>query len=177
MLLAWAVAAAAHNNLFLECCSVFHSPESMINILQSDLSTLNSNIYSSIPYVGRAQGPKLVVTFITRVTEAILPYAAFSAFLQASYCRQQGYALLITNNSFAQVDYITFPKLSFILETMTTGRGIHSDYIVWIDADLIILDLNFRIEELAAKYPRANILISADVSSSANTEVQTKRLQ
>jgi hypothetical protein len=33
---------------------------------------------------------------------------------------------------------------------------------MWIDADLIFLDMNLRIEQVAASYPKAHILISAE---------------
>lgn len=37
-------------------------------------------------------------------------------------------------------------------------------YIVWVDADLIITDLGMRIEEIAADYPDADLIMSRDVA-------------
>lgn len=50
--------------------------------------------------------------------------------------------------------------------TRSSGRGV--EYIVWLDADLVVLDFDHRsiFEELAGMYPQANILVSRD----ANTE-------
>jgi hypothetical protein len=49
------------------------------------------------------------------------------------------------------------------------GLGLGLDYLVWWDADLVPLDTSFRLEQLAARYPKAHIIMSADVSSIANS--------
>jgi hypothetical protein len=37
------------------------------------------------------------------------------------------------------------------------------EYFVWIDADMIVLDMGVRIEEIGSQYPDADILMSKDV--------------
>jgi hypothetical protein len=36
------------------------------------------------------------------------------------------------------------------------------DFVLWIDADMIILDMRLRVEQIAAQYPSAHILVSAE---------------
>lgn len=52
---------------------------------------------------------------------------------------------------------------------MRVEMFIYKSIILCYCTDLIPLDLNFRVEQIAAQYPQAHILLSKDVSSVANT--------
>ena len=47
------------------------------------------------------------------------------------------------------------------------GWGRNLDWIVWLDADAIILDMNMHIEKVAASRPNAHILMSAEHAGSS----------
>jgi hypothetical protein len=56
--------------------------------------------------------------------------------------------------------------MQVVQETCSPPALVHS---CSLPADLIMLDMKYRIEAVAAQYPKAHILMSADVSSIANT--------
>lgn len=41
------------------------------------------------------------------------------------------------------------------------------EYLLWVDADMIVLDLGLRLEQVAAEHPNAHILISAEHAGSS----------
>jgi len=47
--------------------------------------------------------------------------------------------------------------------------ALSSDYLVWLDADCILLAPDVRLEQIAAAKPEAHVLLSADASNDANT--------
>jgi hypothetical protein len=53
-----------------------------------------------------------------------------------------------------------------VQETCSPPALVHS---CSLPADLVMLDMKYRIEAIATQYPKAHILMSADVSSIANT--------
>ena len=54
---------------------------------------------------------------------------------------------------------------------MTGGEAYFSDYLIWMDADAVPLNMSLRLEQLAAAHPQAHILASKDSSSMINTGV------
>lgn len=43
------------------------------------------------------------------------------------------------------------------------GWARNVEYIVWVDADLIVLDMGLDIQQVSDQYPDAHILASADI--------------
>jgi len=158
-----------------ECCDAVASENehALLACVNSSLARNNeAKLASALPMatIGAA-GPSLVVAFVTRATSNIYSYAAYSLFAQAVYADEHGgYVLLPLQEDSPTPDYTYHRKLVPILETME--RSVVKDvvdYIVWIDADVVLLDLALRIEAIAARHPQAHLLLSADVSSLANT--------
>ena len=156
------------------CCADADATAVLRCVNASLASAEQSSFAAGAPYLLAGpisvQGPSLSVVILTRVTKDIFEYAAWSLFLQAVYAERNGYSLLALpdRENTAQSDYQYYRKLSPMIEAME-GAAFHSDYFVWMDADLVVLDLDMRIEQIAAAYPAAHILMSADVSSVANT--------
>jgi hypothetical protein len=181
-----------------DCCQYVNlqNHNFLIKCLNSSI-TLNTNefVLNNVPYLSNKKGPRYLIAFITRATENIHNYAAYSIFSQAIYTNLRGYAFIpiLTNTSIYSTfneDYLYYRKLSPILEAISgikkstrindknsydildngdNNAAFHSDYIVWLDADLIVIDLNMKIENLIGKYPEAHIMMSSDVSNIANT--------
>jgi len=64
--------------------------------------------------------------------------------------------------------YITAQSLYLCLIAPSSNLlGVDFDYILWVDADLIILDMNFDVLDLVALHPEADILISAESAGSS----------
>ena len=89
---------------------------------------IKQNSYAQcLPY-----GPTISFALISRVTEPIYSYAAFSVFIQTIYAIQNGY--FISNDDFPyNDDYSMFPKILPLLAAMTSSSTIF-DFYVWIDA-------------------------------------------
>eukprot|EP01038_Epipyxis_sp_PR26KG_P013665 gene13665-18337_t len=152
--------------LFSNCFDLLTLKTPFDNIfgrINESITTLfqNSNHYEYGP-----QDLKLV--FLTRSTSDIYTYSLYSLFLQSIYCYYNNYVLLPLFTDSKLEDYLYHRKLTNILETLNS-YGFMIDYIIWLDADLILLDFNFSIRDLIIRYENSHIIISADVSTMVNT--------
>jgi len=171
------------------CCTET-SPPLLIECINGSLHSKYNEITNRIPYLMNEKGPKLVVSLLSRSTHDIHEYAAWSHFIQAAYANRNGYIHHISAKIYTKAeDFDHYPKLAWVLEKLDDIDD-HSDYIAWLDAgtiltvlafllsnlrifvqclDLIVLDFRLRLEAVAADYPTANVIMSADVSTLANT--------
>jgi hypothetical protein len=60
-------------------------------------------------------------------------------------------------------------KVKILEEALNPANGWarHLDWLVWLDADAIVLDMDLRIEKIVASYPYANVLMSAEHAGSS----------
>ena len=118
-------------------------------------------------------GPRFALGIVIRATQNIYDYASYSLFVQSIYASKNNYALFpLYPDDMSTPDYQYHRKLVPLLNTMNSSNlGFHFDFLVWMDADVIPLDLGLRLESIASKHPKAHVLMSADVSSIANTGV------
>jgi hypothetical protein len=112
--------------------------------------------------------PSLTVAVVTRATSEVFEYAAYALLVQSIYAKENGYLMLPLYSDSTRCDYKYHRKLVPIIEAIV-GRLPFVDYIAWMDADLIPLDMNLRIESFASAYPLAHIIMSKDVSTLVNT--------
>mgnify|MGYP003386216080 FL=1 len=54
-------------------------------------------------------------------------------------------------------------KVKILIDAMDNIANAEVQYFVWMDADMIVLDMGVKIEEIASQYPDADILMSKDV--------------
>ena len=52
---------------------------------------------------------------------------------------------------------------------MNAGFGRDFEYVMWLDADLIFADMDFRIEDILNIYPTAHLIASAGTQSTINS--------
>jgi hypothetical protein len=146
----------------VQCCDYYDDDVRLFECIQE----FNNNNYD-MEYTTSV--PSFAI--ITRATDSIIgdSYAAYSSFLQSMYAHLHGYQLQINRRAHisSQDDYVLFPKLSLILGAMRSHTTV--DYVVWMDSDLIPLNLSRSFQEITALHPAAHIIMSADVSSRANT--------
>ena len=156
------------------CCSSLNNSNKLIYCINS---TLTSNYrYNHEKNNEYYIGPRFSLSILTRITPEIYSYAAYSYMIQAYYAEINHYIQLPLFPDSSNEDYILHRKLVPILELLEEGNSqIDSDYIVWIDADAIILQTNYRLEQVCAQYPLAHLIISEDVSSIANSGVMIFR--
>lgn len=160
-----------------ECCQYLTKYEKLVLCVNSTLGKSTSDVISQIPYMNGQLGPRLAVGLVTRATRDIFAYSSYSLFVQSVYAASNNYALFpLIDDDLSKPDYQYHRKLVPILHALNSSHlGYHFDYLIWMDADAIPLDLSIRFERIAASYPQAHILMSADVSSLANTGVMIIR--
>lgn len=132
-----------------QCCDLIsnNDPKSLISCVNASVTENFENILNLVPYLKKKHGPKLMVALITRATQEIYHYAAYSYFLQAVYSSHNFYGLLPLFQDSLAPDYQLYRKIVPILEALQ-GVALHSDYIVWLDADIVYLDIGMRVEKV-----------------------------
>lgn len=123
------------------------------NLLEENDSTLKNSqtLFQYINAVLRDQtanakclpfGPSISLALISRVTERIYSYAAFSVFIQTIYAIKNGYYVSYDDSPYVN-DFTMFPKISPLLAAMTNSTTIF-DFYVWLDAGTFRID-NFML--------------------------------
>ena len=135
------------------------------SIVENEKSVLAHSLSAAVG------GPTLTVGLVTYASENIWPYAAYSLAVNGAYAEQNGYAirLIDPNRSNPEPKDARWNKVALLLEALEprSGWGRDLDYLVWIDADLIFLDLDLRLEAIAVNHPGAHILVSAEHAGSS----------
>lgn len=115
-------------------------------------------------------GPTFGFALVTYATDNIWEYAAYSIGINEIYAEHNGYVLLPVNpliNNFEKYDprwnKVKILELALHPEN---GWARDFDYLMWIDADLIFLDMGMRLEQIAAENPQAHIIVSAEHAGS-----------
>lgn len=110
--------------------------------------------------------PKLVVT--TYVTENLIGYAAFSIGCIAAWTEKHGYALRVLTKETSNYEPFDarWNKVE-IVRVAALEWAANAEYILWVDADLIVLDLDLTVEDLVAPSPHAEMWLSAENKGSS----------
>ena len=78
------------------------------------------------------------LAFITIITDDIKWYGKYTKPIQELYCKKYGYTYIAYDHIFDTDRWVTWSKISAILETMTNTQ---CDYVFWCDADSIPIDM------------------------------------
>ena len=89
---------------FNACCELFEDRDGSPSVefdLAACIRSMSEKLYTdslhtAVPFVSphRQQGPTLAVAVLSRATENIYPYAAYSLFIQGAYAQHNGYMYL-----------------------------------------------------------------------------------
>ena len=98
----------------------------------------------------------------------ILHYGSYHAATVAAYATHNHYMYHIASpeqDGNAEPSDVRWNKVQLLMDALDPKSGWARDlnYVVWIDADAIILDFGLRIESIGSQYPQAHILASADI--------------
>ena len=104
------------------------------------------------------------VGIVTYASRNIQDYASYSFAINEAYAEHHRYVMHFFEINKYELTDERWSKVKILAEALdqNTGWARKLKYIVWIDADASFLDMNFKIDELAAQYPRANLLVSAE---------------
>jgi len=116
----------------------------------------------------------LLVTF---VDDKILDYAAYGIAVNAVYASIQGYSIIIINQEkwkYSEVEDPRWNKVKILYDLLDplSGQARHVEYIVWMDADLVIMNFSLNLIGLFLEHSEADMILSADMADSptiANT--------
>eukprot|EP00981_Chlorochromonas_danica_P006590 scaffold1435_cov162-Ochromonas_danica.AAC.24 len=130
---------------------------------------------------------RLHIGLVTVVTSDILPYAAYAIAANLFYAIHNQYIFhivdLSNNNNddndndqnrrekVEEVDHwdrydVRWNKVKALSHAFSNWAA-DCDYLLWVDADLIMLDMNFKMEELIRLYPEEHLIASAEHSGSS----------
>jgi hypothetical protein len=185
---------------FATCCQQVNHPRKLFDCVSRDPAFQPVSVSSPLPVVGDQcprdsvetsehtsihsgvgidgngdSGPNHRVLFTTYVSDNIVHYAAYNAFLNARLFHDPHHhhpLIIHTSNSTqaAVSDDQRWTKVPLLLEGMLSwGQGY--DYLVFLDADLVVLDPTLDIDALLQTYPDADVLLSHDSLDYANTGV------
>jgi tetratricopeptide (TPR) repeat protein len=111
------------------------------------------------------------VGLVTFASPNIWDYSAFSLAVNGAYAERNGYIMRHMDPSMSNPEPTDarWSKVALLSEALDPhgGWGKDLDYVVWFDADLVVLDLDLRMEAVAAAHPRAHVLVSAEHAGSS----------
>jgi len=82
------------------------------------------------------------------------------------YCNKHDYKCVLENNTLDNSRAPSWSKIPLIKREMKNNPN--SEYIVWIDDDIIVTNKNKKFDELIKPYPFDNLLISQEVEEPFN---------
>lgn len=109
-------------------------------------------------------------SLVTYVTKDIYDYAAYALAINSAYAEHNKYQFKILTPSEANYEPTDarWNKVKILEEAISNGGWAQNHhYVVWLDADLAILDLGMRIELIGQEYPDADIIMSEDLDAAA----------
>lgn len=164
--------------LIQPCCG-FLAPQTNINpgnsaatLLECANKSLELNNEAVLSRFYASGGPSLGVGIVTFATKDISTYFSYALAVNQAYAEHNGYVFKHFNEDTANFDNndVRWNKVKILSEAIDpdVGWGRDLDYIIWIDADVIMLDLSNRLEAIASDYPQAQILLSAEHAGSSS---------
>lgn len=130
-------------------------------------SCININNVNKATSTSLSTAPKPTdVALVTFLTKDILPYAAYAVAINSYYASLYNYRFVAHDpeqmHSFTTLDNydVRWNKIGLLFDYLNSSSH-SSDFVMWLDADLIIMNMNFSIQSLVSKYPNAHLIVSA----------------
>lgn len=129
--------------------------------LMSCISNLNIKVINS------------KVGIVTYITNSIIDYASYAIAINIIYSEHNNYEFKIqtseNGNNYEPTD-ARWNKVKILENAIDENNGWAKDYsyVVWLDADLAILDMGMKIELIGETYPDSDIIMSADLDYSSS---------
>jgi hypothetical protein len=108
-----------------------------------------------------------LIAAVSYSTEGILDYGAYSMAVNTYYTQLHGYGMvLLTPGLGAQYEPRDqrWNKVKILMNALDplTGWAKDSEFIIWLDSDLIFLDMGLEFEGVVKAHPSYDIIFSAD---------------
>lgn len=151
----------ANENIFNECCKFIDNPNELF-ICTNKITNLHFQNYQKILNNNNIKHSK--IAFVSYSTSYIIDYAPYAYAINSIYIYNNNYTLKWeTEETGANYDINDqrWNKVMILSEALNTWAK-KIDYIVWIDADLIVLNMNLNINNIIEQYLWADMIISRD---------------
>lgn len=108
----------------------------------------------------------LSIGLLTFLTDDIKEYATYSAAINLAYAIHNNYYFKIYDPKVdMEIEYDTYDvrwnKIQVLRAAFQSDWGKDCDYFMWLDADLIFLDMDMDLPALLSSYPPAHFLASS----------------
>lgn len=156
------------------CCKYIKDPPSLLHCSNVTANANKDLILEEITREnrrtnGKSKKPRLgIVTFATR---DIWNYSAYALAVNEAYAEHNGYIFQHLDPE-SGPSYDTYDarwsKVKILEDSIDpiNGWARDLDFVMWIDADFIFLDMGLRLEEVAEAHPGAHIIASAEHAGS-----------
>jgi hypothetical protein len=131
---------------------------------KSNEKELYDSIVSDLSKTSRRNSSN--IKFITSSTRDILSYSAYAMFINAVYSFVSNTAFKIYDEDIYKMEVpldadARWNKVKYLMDEINLNSS-HPEWIVWLDADLIVVDWSLNITQLVSQYPQAEIIMSKD---------------
>ena len=159
-----------------QCCDLVDDDEGSLDHIGPFMQCVNTSTtlqeQNVLSDMGSGKfGPSLGLGIVTFASSNIWEYSAYSLAVNGLYAELNGYAMKHFDPSMTNPEPLDsrWSKIALLIDALedSTAWGRSMDYVVWFDADLIVLDLQLRLESVAAASPQAHILASAEHAGSS----------
>lgn len=150
---------------FLTCASFQDNSSEVYDCIRSAANQHNDIVRRA--YAHQMHPRPLFVGVVTYVTNEIISYSRYSLALNLAFCIQNHYTLHILDE-YSMIDDmdeydVRWNKVNALLQGMSDdGFAWDADYLLWVDADLIFLNLDYSIQDLVTKHSDASIIVSSE---------------
>lgn len=150
------------------CCRATVDPVVLTKCVNNSAAMHITDLDKSNGIIG--SGPTLGVGIVTYATKNIWNYTAFAFAINEAYAEHNRYKFVISDPELANYDNYDsrWNKVKLLDRALDpeTGWARNLDYVLWVDADLVFLDMGLRLEKVAADYPKAHIFASSEHAGS-----------
>lgn len=150
------------------CCDNYRVGETLLNCVIDAAKNNRDRIHVKSLFAGNQ--PSINVGIVTYATSDITNYAVYSFLVNEAYAEHNYYKFWYLNETGPMYDSndARWNKIKILLDALDpiNGWGNNLDYILWVDADMIFLDMSMRIEQIAAAFPHAHMIVSAEHTGS-----------
>ncbi|RYY73451.1 hypothetical protein EON63_20070 [archaeon] len=150
---------------FLACSKLQNHPSELYDCIRTAANQHNQLIRHA--YAHQLYPRPLFIGVVTYVTADIISYSCYTLALTFAFAIHNHYTLHILDEYSILDDMdaydVRWNKVNALLQGMSEGGFAWDvDYLLWVDADLVFLDLDYSIQSLVTKYSDAHIIVSSE---------------
>ena len=110
--------------------------------------------------------------FVTYGTDDVIEYSSYAFAVNEAYAEQNNILFNMADPAVSNYEPadVRWNKVKILESSLNTWAS-DCDYIVWLDADLIIIDIFLDLNVIIKKNPKAELIASASPESTTNSDV------